>query len=299
MMAFQTFDQVEEYVLKQGICKTVALCGAHDEPALSALVEAKRKGIVKGILIGKEEEIRQILTQLGEDPKDYEIIDEPEETLSAKLVVAKVRQGSADITMKGLMQTVSYMRAILNKETGILPPGKVLSETSVIEYPEQERLLFVTDCGINITPDVPAKVQIIHNAVALAKVFGLTDVKVACLSALENVNPKIPSTAEADDLAHMDWDDCTVEGPFALDNAVSEEAASHKGISGKVAGKADVLVVPDLCVGNVLHKSINYFAHNKIAGAVCGTDYPVIITSRADSPNTKYNSILAAVLQSL
>lgn len=296
---FRTFQEIEDYVLSKNIVKKIALCGAHDEPALSAVVNACKKGIVSCVLIGDQPQVEEILKELGEDPSKYTIIHEPDEAESAKKAVAMVKNGEADIPMKGLMQTASYMRAILNKETGILPPGHVLSETTVFEYPDQNRFVMISDCGINIEPDTKAKVEIAKNAVALAKAFGIEEPKVAVLSALEKVNPKIRSTVEADELAKMEWEGCVVEGPYALDNAINEEAAHHKGIEGKVAGKADVLVVPDLCAGNILHKSINFFAHLRLAGAVCGTEHPVILTSRSDSPDTKYCSILTAVLQSL
>lgn len=296
---FNSFAEVEKYVLDNGIVKKIALCGAHDEPALSAVVEAKKKGVVTAVLIGDEKEIHSLLEGFGENAADYEIIDEQDECFAAKLAVEMVKNGKADIPMKGLMQTSSYMRAILDKETGLLPEGHVLSECTPFEYPDKGRMMFVTDCAVNIVPDLETKVQITKNAVRLAKAFGIEEPKVACLSALEKVNPKIQRTVDADALAHMEWTGCTVEGPFALDNAVSEEAAKHKGIASPVAGKADVLVCSCLDMGNVIHKSLSFFAHLNTAGALCGTNIPVIMTSRTDTPETKYNSILTAILQSL
>ncbi len=299
MTMFRTFDEIEEYILSNKIVKKIALCGAHDEPALSALVEAKRKGVVECILIGDRPEILNLLAELKEKPEDYEIIHEPDEVVAAKMAVALVKEGKADIPMKGLMQTSSYMRAILDKDKGLLPEGRILSECTPFEYPDQNRIMFVTDCAVNINPDLQAKVHLVRNSVELAHCFGVENVKVAALSSLEKVNPKMPSTVEADTLARMQWDDCVVEGPFALDNAVSEEAAKHKGMESKVAGRADVLLCSCLDMGNVIHKGLNFFAHLKTAGALCGTESPVILTSRTDSPNTKYNSILTAILQSL
>lgn len=296
---FRTFDDIEKYVLGNGIVKKIALCGAHDEPALSAVVDAVRKGVASAVLIGDEKGIKEILADMGEDPAAYEIIDMPEETDSAAQAIRMVKAGEADIPMKGLMQTATYMRAILNKETGILPPGRTLSECTPFEFADDNRFMFVTDCAVNINPDLEGKVKIINNAVELAEKFGLTDIKVAALSALEKVNEKIPSSVEAAELSRMEWNNCTVEGPFALDNAVSAEAAAHKGIGGKVAGKADILLASDLGMGNVIHKGLNYFAHIKTAGALCGTEYPVIMTSRTDTADSKYNSILVAILQSL
>ena len=298
-LTFTTFDEIEDYIRKSRRVKKIALCGSHDEPALKSVVKARRRGFAEAILIGKAAETEAILMNLGEDPARYTIIDEPDEAKAAAYAVACVREGRADIPMKGLMQTASYMRAILNKETGILKKGALLSETTVCEYAAKNRFLFVTDCGINIEPDLKAKVGIINNAVTLAQALGIAEPKVACLSALENVNPKIKSTEDASELAHLEWTGCVVEGPFALDNAIDEEAAEHKGISGKVAGKADILLVPDLISGNILHKSLHFFGGGMLAGVVCGTDYPVVLTSRTDEPDTKYRSILLAVLLSI
>lgn len=294
---FHSFEEVEKYVLGNGICKTVALAGAHDEPALSALIEAKRKGVVKGILIGDESAILELLAQYGESAADYEIINETDEREAANKAVAKVREGAADMPMKGLMQTASFMRAILNKETGLLPPGKVLSQCTVFEWPEKDKLMFASDCAVNITPDAEAKAKILVNAVDLACAFGVETPKVAVISAVEKVNEKIPSTMDAADLKARTWDGCLVDGPFALDIALDEEAAHHKGVESEVAGNADILLMPDLCAGNVLHKALHFFAHFETAGALCGTEMPVIMTSRTDTPRTKYDSILTAIMQ--
>ncbi len=299
-MLFHNFAEVEKYILENNKVKKIALCGSEDKPALEAIVDAKNKGVITAVLIGDAEKTSAILTELGENPADYEIIHEPEETASAKLAIKMVKEGKADIPMKGLMQSSSYLRAVLDKENGILPEGKILSQCTVFEFPEQNRMLFAGDCAMNITPDVKAKVEIIKNCVDLAKAFGVEDVKVAALSALEKVNPKMQSSVEADELAKMDWEGiCTVEGPFALDNAVDLEAALHKGVEGKVAGRADILLMSDLNMGNVFHKTIHFFAHARMAGTLCGTKYPVIFTSRTDSPEGKYNAILAAILQAL
>ncbi len=298
-ITFKTFDEIEDYIRKSRRVKRIVLCGSHDEAALKSVIKARRRGFASAILIGKAAETEAILERLGEDPFSYAIIDEPDEMESAKMAIRFVREGRADIPMKGLLQTATYMKAILNKETGIMKKGALLSETTVCEYTAKDKMLFLTDCGINIEPDVDAKVGIIKNAVALAKALGVVEPKVACLSALENIKPKIRSTEDAAVLAQMKWEGCVVEGPFALDNAIDEEAAEHKGVSGRVAGKADILLVPDLISGNILHKSLHFFAGGMLAGVVCGTDHPVILTSRTDEPDTKYRSILLAVLLSI
>lgn len=295
---FRSYQDVEEYILNRKIRKRFALAGAHDEPALSALIEAKRKGVATGLLIGEEEGIRNILKKYQEPEEDYEILHEPQEKEAAALAVAKVKEGVADIPMKGLMQTASFMRAILNKETGILPQGKVLSQCTVFEYPDQQRFMFAADCAVNIVPGVEDKAKILENTVELAQCFGIEKPRCAILSALEKVNEKIPSTVDAAELKSKDWENCIVGGPYALDIAVDEESAEHKGIRDEVSGKADILLMPDLCAGNIFHKSLHFFAHYATAGALCGTDIPVVMTSRTDSPKTKYYSVLTAILQS-
>lgn len=298
---FHTFKEAEEFILSNKIVKTVALCGAHDEPALEAIIKARSAGIIRAVLIGNELQIKNILSGYGESSGNYTIIHEPDDALSAAMAVSMLKTGEADIPMKGLMQSSTYLKAILNKETGILPRGKILSEASPFEYQDENRIMIITDCAMNIEPDVKQKAGIIKNAIELARAFGKKGtIKIACLSPLEKVNSKIQSTVDADLLARMDWpEDVLVEGPLALDNAVSSEAARHKGIQSLVAGQADILLCSDLCMGNVLHKSLHFFAHAQIAGAMCGTEYPVIFTSRTDSPEAKYNSIITAVLQSL
>lgn len=299
-MAFCTFDEIENYVVERGLAKKVALCGAQDKPALEAVVGAKKKGVISVVLIGAEEEIRAILAELGENADEYEIINEPDENLSAKTAVKMVKEGKADIPMKGLMQSSSYLRAILDKENGILPEGKILSECTVFEFPKQGRFMFAGDCAMNITSGIAEKVEIIKNSAELARKFGIEVPKVACLSAPEKVNPKMQSSVDAAELAAMDWHgECEVEGPFALDNAVDLETAQHKGIAGGVAGRADVLLMASLDMGNVFHKAIHFFANAKMASALCGTQHPVIFTSRTDSPEGKYNSILLAVMQAI
>ena len=294
---FHSYKEVEAHILKNGICKRIALAGAHDEPALSAVIEAKRKGVVAAALIGDEPQIIEILKQYDEPARDYEIIHEPDEKLSAAMAVAMVKTGEADIPMKGLMQTSSFMRAILNKETGLLPPGQILNQCTVFTYPDQNRMMFAADCAVNIMPSVEDKAKILKNVIKLAGSFGIERPKVAVISALEKVNPKIPSTVEAAEIVAMPWEDCDIGGPYALDIAVDPVSAAHKSVADNVSGRADILLMPELCAGNIFHKTLHFFAHLETAGALCGTDMPVVMTSRTDSPATKYYSILTAIVQ--
>lgn len=209
-----------------------------------------------------------------------------------------IRDKEADIPMKGLLQTAEFLHAILDKEFGLVPENGLISEVSVCEF--NQRLIIISDCAINILPDLDTKKKIIDNAVSLAHKLGIDVPKVALLAPVEVVNSAIPVTVEAAILTKMGQrkqiKGAIIDGPLALDNAISEEAAMHKGIESDVAGKADILIVPDLMSGNIMHKTLTYFAHIPSAGTVVGANCPIIMTSRTDPPDEKFNSIMVALL---
>lgn len=296
---YKSFKQIEEMLLEKKKIKTLALANAQDLEALSAVVFAKNRGVINPVLIGEREKINALLRQLDEDVSEYRIIDCDNEADAANLAMQLVAKKEADIPMKGLMQTASFMKAVLNKEYGFVPPNSLISQVTVLDWSERGKFLLITDCAINISPDLEAKEKMIKNAVSLAHKLGIEKPKVAVISAVEVVKDKISSTVDAKALSEMPWEDCIVGGPFALDNAVSIEAAHHKGINHPVAGDADILIMPDLCTGNVFTKSLTFFAHLESAGAVCGTSIPVVMTSRSDTPENKYQSILTAIMQSM
>ena len=196
--------------------------------------------------------------------------------------------------MKGLLQTATFLRPVLDKEKG-LRTGRLISHASVFEWSEKEKLLIVTDCAINITPDLKQKKGILENAIQLAQALGIETPYAAVVCALELVNPDMPDTIDAAVLAKMadrgEIKNAVVDGPLAFDNAVSKEAAVHKGISSPVAGKVDILLMPDMKTGNVIHKSFIHFANLKGAGVVLGARVPLIATSRSDSAETKLYSL--------
>ncbi|MBQ0038131.1 MAG: hypothetical protein KBS74_05605 [Clostridiales bacterium] len=297
---FTNFKDMEAYVLSQGIKKRIALANAHDEPALSAVVNAKRKGIVEGTLVGKADMIIDMLHEMGEDEKDYEIVDfDGEELDAAKLTIKLVREGKADIPMKGILQTSNFAKAILNRETGLIPEGgrRLVSQVGIFEY--EDRFLMITDAAINIAPDVDTQIGIVENALPVAKALGNECPKVAILSAVEVYNEKMPSTVSATEITKRGIPGCVVSGPLALDGAISMESVKHKSIKDPVAGQADILLVPFIEIGNSLYKSVTYIAGKTMASSICGATCPVVITSRADTPDSKYYSILLAVLRCL
>jgi len=209
-----------------------------------------------------------------------------------------VSSGKADILMKGMISTANFLRGVLNKEKG-LRTGSLLSHVYIHEVEGLDRILFVCDPAFNIAPDLNAKVKIVENTVELAKSFGVDTPKVAALAAVEVVNPDMPCTLDAAALVQMNRRNqikgCIIDGPLALDNALSVEAAKHKGIVSEVAGHAEVLLVPDIEAGNIFAKGIVYLTNNKTAGLVLGAKAPIVLTSRADSAETKLLSIASAV----
>ncbi len=298
-MMLHNFREMEDFVLCQSKTKKLAVACAQDTLALDAVAAAVDKKIVTAVLIGKVDEICRILTDMGRRPSDFEMIQEDDDRKAVDLAVKMVREGAADIPMKGLMHTSTFMKGILDKETGLLPQGALLSQASVFEIPEKNRFLILTDCAVNIKPDVEQKVKIVENAVRLAAALGVERPKIAMISALEVVNPNIENTVEADEVVRRLGSKYCIHGPFALDNAIDEEAAKHKGIQNETAGKADILVMPDMWSGNMLTKGMVFFAHMRGAGTLNGMSHPVVMTSRTDTAENKYMSILAAVLQSI
>lgn len=297
---FTSFTQIEETVLKKEKKKTIALAGAQDCDALAAVVNARRRGIAKVILIGDVEKTKELLAGMEELAEHYEFIACGGENPCARLACELVKEGRADIPMKGLMQTASFMRAILDKETfGFVPEKGILSQTTVLEF--EGRLMQITDCAVNIQPDYVDKMKILTNAGSLARKLGIENPRAAVLAPAELVNPKMQSTVDAAMLSKAaergQLKGMIVDGPLAMDNALSEEAAKHKGIKSEVAGHADILLVPDLCTGNVLTKALVHFAKGiPSAGLLIGTSVPVVMTSRTDLPENKYNAILMSCL---
>lgn len=297
---FHNFQDIEEAILASGIKRTIALAGAHDSYSLEAVIEAKKKDLIHAVLIGKKEIIKELLIEFDENIDDYWIIDCQDDLRCTEIAVELIHQNKADIPMKGLLQTSDFMRPILNKQTGLLDEGNIISQATIVEYEKENRFFLITDCAVNIAPDVLRKKQIIRNAVTLTQRLGIETANVAILSAVEKINPKIISTVDAKELKQAseagEFEQCIVSGPFALDNAISKAAAEHKGINDPVAGNADILLVPDLCVGNTLTKSLIFFTEMKLAGTLLGTKAPLIAASRTDTPENKYRSILIGLL---
>lgn len=294
-------DDIIKYAKERGP-KTIAVAVAQDLEVLLAVNEAKKLGIADAILVGDQEKIQEIATQHNIDITSHEIIDKKDIVEASRKAVELVSTGKAHVVMKGLVDTSVILKAVLDAEIG-LRTGNVLSHAAVFDVPGYDRLIFVTDAAMNIAPDLATKKQIIENTVQVAHALDLDTPKVAVVCAKEKVNPKMPSTVDAEKLEEMNKNGeikgCIVGGPFALDNAVSPKAAVHKGIDHPVAGKADILLVSNIDAGNVLYKSMVFFADTKNAGVIVGAKAPVVLTSRADSDETKLYSIALAVLMAV
>ncbi|MGL5150709.1 MAG: phosphate butyryltransferase [Clostridium sp.] len=285
--------------LKEAKTKKVAVAVAQDEPVLEAIKEAKAKGIADAILVGDREKIEVIANKIDMDLSQFEIVEESNVAKAALKAIQLVSTGKADMVMKGLVDTATFLRSVLNKEVG-LRTGKVMSHVAVFEVQGVDRLLFLTDAAFNTYPDLKGKVQIINNSVQVAKACGIELPKVAPICAVEVVNPDMPATVDASLLSKMNdrgqIKGCVIDGPLAIDNALSEEAAHHKGITGPVAGKADILMLPNIDAANVMYKTLTYTSDSRNGGILVGTSAPVILTSRADSFETKVNSIALAAI---
>lgn len=271
---------------------------AQDDHVLLAVENARSSNIADAILIGDEAQIRRVATESGIDPSNYRIIDVPDKVEACRTAVSLVKNGEVDAVMKGIVDTAIILKAVLDKDIG-LRDAKLLSHVALFEVPGFDRLLLVTDAAMSIAPDLEAKKEIIRNAVKVANAIGAENPVVACLCAIEKVNPKMPATVDAAALVEAaksgEITGCTVIGPLALDNAISVEAAKRKGIADPNAGHADVLLMPNIETGNALYKALVILAGASTASLIVGAKAPVIITSRADSEQTKINSIVLAL----
>jgi phosphate butyryltransferase len=295
----KNFDQLLDAVREEAP-RRIAVAAANTRSVIEAASLSAAEGLAKGTLVGDSSLIERTADESGIDLSECEIIHEPDEIKAAARAVQLVSQGKADIPVKGHIHTDDFLRAVLDKEIG-LRSGHVMSHVFIIEM--DDRLLFVTDGAMNIAPDLVQKSEIVLNAVHLAQIFGIAEPRVAALAAVELINPKMPATMDGGALNTM----CSrgqfspkfaMDGPLAFDDAISPEAAATKGITGPVAGHADILLAPDIEDGNILAKSLIHLAGRRAAGVLVGASAPVVVTSRADRAETKMLSIAAAVLMS-
>jgi len=289
------FAKVKTYGMK-----TVAVAAAEDDAVLEAVAAAKKQGIADAILVGDEAKMRKIAAELNIDLSDFRIINEPDTVAASLKAVKLAHDGEADIYMKGLLDSKTFLKSILDKDVG-LRTGRTLSHVAVFEVNGMDHLLFLSDVAFMTYPTLEDKAHIIENTVEVAHACGIECPKVAPMAAVEVVNPKMPATMDADALRKMNEEGkitgCVVDGPLSFDIAIDPESAAHKGAQDRpAAGNADILIFPDIQAGNLVYKALVHLSDSINGCILTGTKVPAILTSRSDSCETKVNSIALAAL---
>ena len=279
--------------------KTLVVACAADEHVLEAVEMARKENIINGILVGNKVDIITILNKLNYNVDNYVIVDESDPQEACLHSVKLVSSNDGYFLMKGLVDTSTILRAALNKEFGLRTQNRI-SHVSVMEVPTHNKLIYMTDGAMNIAPTLDEKRQIIENSVKIAHAVGNNNPNVGVICAVEKVNPQMEATLHAAELVKMNEEGilsgCTVGGPFAIDNAINKEAALHKGIKDPIAGQIDILVMPQIESGNVFYKTMMFLANAKSASVIAGAKKPIVLTSRADSKESKFYSIALCAL---
>lgn len=297
-MRLKDFSQMLERAPKHPLTR-VAVAAAADEGVLEGVKLAVEARLIEPLLVGNETEIKKAAAEIRLPLAACELIAAPDAITSAATAVKLVSSGEADVVMKGMVGTAYLLKAVLNEEYGLLT-GRLLSHVAAFAVPNFSRLLFMTDGGVNIAPDIGQKQVILQNAIDAVRALGYTNPKVAVLGAVETVNPQMDATIDAAILTKMaargQIKGALVDGPLALDNAISSDAAEQKRINSPVAGDADLLLVPNIEAGNIFGKSLTFLAGGIMAGIVVGSKAPVILPSRADTAYSKFCSLIFASL---
>ena len=291
-----SFEQIMT-TAKQSVRNRLAVAWPHDEDSMQAVMQAMDEGLAEPILVGDPERIRSAAANSAR-LRELTIVEEDLPENAAATAVRLVREGRAEALMKGLLETSVLLKAVLDSEHG-LRTGHVLSHVALFSVPGRDQMLLLSDAAMNIAPDVEQKRQIVLNAVEVAHTLGTANPAVAMLCAKEKVNPRMPATVDAQRLHELNQSGeipgCVISGPLALDNAISPAAARQKGIDDPVAGRADILITPDIEAGNILYKALVFLSGAANAGIITGASAPIVLTSRADSRQSKLASIALAV----
>jgi phosphate butyryltransferase len=295
-MVLKNMNELKRLV-EGGPRKKLILAAAHDQHSLGAVIRAWKDNIIEPIFVGDKAGIESICASNNYDITGLRIIHEPESEMSVETAVKMASSNQADILMKGKIGSATLLKCVLNKEWG-LRTGNLLSHFALFEVETYHKVIAVTDVAMNIAPTLQDKIAIVNNSVACLNRLGYKIPKVAVLGAVEMVNENMKATLDAALLSKMNQRDqirnCIIDGPLAFDNAVSLESAQLKGIKSEVAGDTDLLLMPDIEVGNVLYKSLVFFAKAKVASIILGAKVPIVLTSRSDSELAKFDSILLA-----
>ncbi|GAB4332878.1 MAG: phosphate butyryltransferase [Calditrichia bacterium] len=294
----RNFKQLVEEV-KSGEPRTISVAVAQDADVLEALQKAREENLASAVLVGDQKKIEELAKSGNVDLSKFEIINVEEEKAAVKTAINLIREGKANVLMKGLCSTATLLKGVLDKEEGLRSAG-LLSHLALFELPAYHKLIMMSDAALNIAPTLEEKIGITQNAVAVAHRLGIEMPKVAMITAVEKVNPgKMPATTDAAIIAKMadrgQIKGAIIDGPLAVDNAFSKKACEVKGIVSEVGGDADIAITPDIEAGNVFYKLLSYLAGAKTAGILVGARVPIVLTSRADSEETKFLSIATAV----
>ncbi len=298
----RSLDEIVRAVQSLGEMPRVAIARSAEDFVLRAGLNAFEQRVAEPVLIGDAEKTRAVAERNGLDISRFQMINIPDDVQAVTEAVHLFREKEVSFVMKGLVPTATLLKAVLNKETGVPPETGILSHVGVFNSPMDDHLMFVTDAGVNIAPNLQRKMDILKNAIGVARTLGVSRPRCALLAATEKVNyPAMPATLDADVISKMaaqgEFGKADVHGPLSLDLAVNPHSASCKGVSGPVAGQADILLTPDIEAGNILYKSLNSFCQVTIAGVVVGSRVPVVVPSRGDSDKSKFYSLaLAAYL---
>ncbi len=294
----RSFDELLEAARARGPV-SIAVAAAHDPDVLEALQRARELRLGEGILVGRENEIRALARASGFDVSASQIVNEPDPAVALRHAIALVREGRADLLMKGKVATASLVRAVLDPDAG-LRTGRQLSQVVVFQAPGCGRLMLLTDAAINIAPTLAQKAELCRNAIEVARAIGIEKPNIAALCALEFVNPEMPATIDAAALCAMNrrgqLPGCYIEGPVALDVPLSRFAADRKNIQSPVVEATDIFLAPDIEAANILYRAIVYFAKAESGGIVLGARVPLVLLSRAETAETKVRSIAIGVL---
>ncbi len=296
-MFYKNFDELIAKMKSQPNAARMAVAAAGDEHTIEAVLNARAEGIITPVLVGDKAAIDAALAHFGQSVPEEDIYDVPDIAEAAKFAVQLVREGKADLLMKGKLDTSVMLRPVVNKETG-LGKGSVMSHFTAFEIPNYHKLLVAVDGGMVPYPTLEQKKAIIENTVGTLQDMGYDEIKVGVLACVEKLNPKMPETVEADALKQMNQNGeitgCIVEGPISYDCAMSKEIADFKGFVSPVAGDADVLVAPNIHAGNIMGKMLTVTCGARMAGFIVGAKCPIVLTSRGSSPEEKYLSIVMA-----
>lgn len=300
MDSINSLDQMVQHLIDSGMNKRIAVAVAEDENTISALIEAQEKGFATPILIGNKEQIEKALRDENAKPENFQIINIPDHQLAAKEAVRMVKEDEADVLMKGLIGTDKFLKAVLDKENGLLPPKAVMSYVCALELPKYDKLLFVSDTAVLPYPDLQQKIAMVNYTIRMTKKFGIDNPKIALIGASEKVNDTFHYNSDYTQICKMadrgQIPKCTIDGPLDVFLACDKESVKIKGVPTPVNGDADALIFPSLESANSFYKGLMLFGGGELAGLIQGTTKPVVVMSRSESQKSKYYCVALSCL---